>query len=313
MELNEAMKQSYVDATAQLMDKDGNVTTHYQAYMQYEDAYKSKVKARNKAYSAAFTDLMKLQAWPQDGVPFQDDVDEAWDRWMGLGFKIEIEKAISTLAAQGTDPAIALIARAKKKFQNSLFEFSGYAEIPYTMLSPRSWYDAEEDDGWNEYSDKDFHSESHYSASQTAYGGGGGFNVGLWSGGASFEHSDSQANGSMQVRNVTIKFNYAIVDIDRPWLDTSLLNLNNWFLVGDYKKNCISTGKMSQEKPGDGTEPTFLPSVVTSLILIKDVHIFWDDWKSQWQSHAESNSPSASVGVWCFTASAHYSHAKQSR
>jgi len=313
MELNEAMKQAYADATAKLMDKDGNVTPHYQAYMQYEDEYKSKVKSRNKAYSAAFTDPMKLQQWPQDGVPYQDDVDEAWNRWMALGFKIEIEKAIDTLAAQGTDPAIALIARAKKRFQNSLFEFSGYGQIPYTMLSPRTWYDADDDEGWNEYTSTDFHSESHYSASQTSYGGGGGFNVGLWSGGASFEHSDSQANGSFAMKNVKIKFNYAIVDIDRPWLDTSLLNLNNWFLVGDYKKNCISTGLMSQEKPGGGSEPTFLPSVVTSLILIKDVHISWDDWKSQWSAHTESNSGSASVGVWCFSAKAHYSHAKQSR
>ena len=313
MELSDDLKQAYADATAKLMDKDGNVTPHYQAYMNFEDEHKSKVKARNKAYSAAFTDPMKLQQWPQDGVPYQDDVDEAWNRWMGLGFKEEIEKAINTLAAQGTDPAIALIARAKKKFQNSLFEFSGYGEIPYTMMSPRTWYDADNDDGWNEYSSTDLHSEGQYSASQTAYGGGGGFNVGLWSGGASFEHSDSSAGGSGEMKNVRIKFNYAIVDIDRPWLDTSLLNLNNWFLVGDYKKNSISTGSMAQQKPADGTEPTFLPSIVTSLILIKDVHISWDDWKSQWQSHTQSNSASASVGVWCFTANANYSHATQSR
>jgi hypothetical protein len=118
----DAKRQAYADAIAKLMDKDGNVTPHYQAYMQYEDAYKSKVEARNKAQSAAFSDPMKLQQWPQDGVSYQHAVDAAWDRWMGLGFKIEIEKAISTLAAQGTDPAIALIARAKEKYQNSLHE-----------------------------------------------------------------------------------------------------------------------------------------------------------------------------------------------
>jgi hypothetical protein len=312
-ELNDAMKQAYEAATAVLQDKDGNVTPHYQAYMDRQDEYQSKIKARNRAYSAAFTDPMKLQQWPQDGVPYQDDVDQAWDRWISLGHKIEIEKALNTLAAQGTDPAIALIARAKKKFQNSLFEFPGYGEIPYTMLSPRTWYDTDNDDGWNEYTSTDFHSESHYSASQTSYGGGGGFNVGLWSGGASFEHSDSQANGNFQMKNINVKFNYAIVDIDRPWLDTSLLNLANWFLVGDYKKNCISTGLMGQQKPGSGLEPTFLPSVVTSLILVKDVHISWDDWQSQWAQHTESNSASASVGVLCFSAKAHYSHATQSR
>jgi hypothetical protein len=116
----DAGKLAYADAIAKLMDKDGNVTPPFEAYMRYEHVYKSKVKARDKAYSAALTDPMKLQQWPRDGVPYQDDIDEALDRWMGLGFKLEIEKAINTLAAQGTDPAIALIARAKKKFQRSL-------------------------------------------------------------------------------------------------------------------------------------------------------------------------------------------------
>lgn len=314
-ELNDAMKEAYEKATAKLMDKEGNMTPHYQAYQNYADAYKSKVKSRNKAYAAAFTDPMKLQQWPQDGVIYQEDVDEAWDRWMSFGFKMEIEKAIATLAAQGTDPAIALIARAKKKFQNSLFQFAGYGEIPYTMLSPRTWYDADDDEGWNDYTSRDFHYESHYTASQTSYGGGGSVGIGFWRAGASFQHDESHVTSNAAMKNVKIKFKYAVVDIDRPWLDTSLLNLNNWFLVGDYKKNCISKGVMSQETPTDGTEPVFLPSIVTSLILIKDVHISWDNWKQQWEAHAESTSASgsASYGFWCFTASANYSHAKQSR
>jgi len=315
MELSDEMKQSYADATAKLMDKDGNVTPHYNAYMQYQDTYRSKERALNRAYGNAYTDPMKLQQWPREGLVYQEELDEAWDRWMGLGFKMEIEKAFNTLAAQGTDPAIALIARSKKRFQNSLLALApGIPEIPYTMLSPRSWYDKDNDDGWNMYSEHDFHSESHYSASQTSYGGGGGGGfAGLWSGSASFDHKEAQANSKFAMKNVRVNFNYAVVDIYRPWLDTSLLNLGNWFLVGDYKKNCISTGKMGQEKPTDGIEPLFLPSIVTSLILVKDVHIFWEDWKTQWSEHSKSNSTSASVGVWCFSASAKYKHAEQNR
>jgi hypothetical protein len=60
-------------------------------------------------------------------------------------------------------------------------------------------------------------------------------------------------------------------------------------------------------------EPTFLPSVTTSLILVKDVYISWDDWKSQWSAHTESNSGSASVGIGPFTANAHYSHRSEKR
>jgi hypothetical protein len=311
--LNAAMTQAYKDATAKLMDSEGTMTRKNEKYEQYRKEYQDAVRARNRAFSDAFTDPMKFQRWAQDGVLYNDDIEHAQSNWSAHGFREEIEQAMNTLAAQGTDPAIALIARSKKRFENSLMAIPGYGNIPYTMLSPRSWYDKNNNDGWNQYTSRDFHSESHYTASSTSYGGGVGVNLGLWGGSASFQHNESQANGNFQVRNLKIQFNYAVVDINRGWLDASLLNLNNWFLMGNYKRNCISTGRMDQEKPSDGTEPLFLPSVVTSLILVKDVVISWDDWKSQWSQHKSENAASASVGVLCFTANANYSHAKTQR
>jgi len=311
--LNDALKKAYDDAQAKLMDQDGNPTPHYQAYMQYEDEYKSKVKAWHKAYASAFTDPMKLQNWPIDGVLYQDDADEAMDRWVGLGHKEEIENAIATLAAQGTDPAIALITRAKKRFINSLNEFQSVGEIPYTIMLPNSWYDSDNDDGWDEYTSTDFHTESHYQASSTSYGGGGGFNIGFWSASASFNHADQQSSLDIQTRDLEIAFKYCAVDIKRPWLDTSLLNLKNWFLMGDYKKGCISNGTMGQELPVNAIEPTFLPSLVTSLILIKDLSIRWGNWKADWDSHAETNSASFSVGFGPFAVNGSYSHHDEQR
>ncbi len=110
-------------AIAKLIASDGTLTPHFQAYTKYEQAYKDRLEARDKAYSAALGDAMKLQQWPMDGVSYQEDVDTAWDRWMALGFKIEIEKAIAALVAQGADEAIALVARAKEKYRSSLHEF----------------------------------------------------------------------------------------------------------------------------------------------------------------------------------------------
>lgn len=312
-DLNPEMKKAYEAAKAKLMDKDDNPTPHYQAYMQYEDAYKSKVKAWHKAYANAFTDPMKLQNWPIDGVLYQDDADEAMDRWVSLGFKQEIENALATLAAQGTDPAIALIARAKKRFINSLNQFQSVGEIPYTIMLPNSWYDPDNDDGWDEYTSRDFHNESHYQASSTSYGGGGGFNVGFWSAKAEFNNADRQSSLDIQTKDLEVSFKYCSVDIKRPWLDTSLLNLKNWFLMGDYKKGCISNGTMSQELPQNAIEPTFLPSLVTSLILIKDLSIKWSNWQADWDSHAETTSASASVGWGPFAVHGSYKHHNEQR
>ncbi len=312
-EINDAMKQAYDKATAVLIDKDENPTPHYQAYLQYEEKYKDKVKAWHRAYAAAFSDPMKLQNWAIEGTLYHDDADEAMDQWMSFGHKVEIEKAINTLAAQGTDPAIALISRAKKRFINSLNEFQSVGEIPYTIMLPNSWYNADNDDGWTQYSSSDFHTESHYRSSSTSYGGGGGFSLGLWSARGGFDHCENQSSMQMKTDDMEVEFSYCTVDVKRPWLDTSLLNLSNWFLMGDYKKSCISQGIMKQELPVKDLEHVFLPSVVTSLILVKDLSLKWSAAESFYHDHAESTSSSASVGWGPFAVSGHYSHGSKQR
>lgn len=313
-ELNPTMKKAYDDAKAKLMDKDGNPTPHYQAYMNYQDEYKSKVRTWQRAYAAVFSDPMKLQHWPLEGRGYHDDADEAMDRWNGLGFKSEIETAIATLAAQGMDPAIALIARAKKKFINSLNEFQSVGQIPYTIMIPRTWYDKSNDDGWTQYSSTEFHTEAHYKGSSTSYGGGGGFSLGFFSVGGGFDHAEDRKELKSQTKNVEVTFQYCAVDIKRPWLDSSLLNLKNWFLMGDYKAGCISKGNFGQELPKNKNEEhTFLPSVVTSLILIKDLSIKWDNWQSEWASMSKTTSGGLSVGYGPFAVSGHYSHHQEKR
>jgi hypothetical protein len=312
-ELSAEMKAAYEAARAKLMTAEGLPTPHYQAYMDRQEDYVKAVREYHKAYAAAFTDPLRLQSWPLDGTSYHDDVDAKWDRWVGFGFKNEIDQAIATLAAQGTDPAIALIAQSKKRFENSLTDFMGVGRIPYTMFSPESWYDPTNDDGWNEYGSRDFHSEVHYSTSSTSYGGGGGFSVGFFSMGGSFSHATQQQSLNINTKNLEVSFKYAAVDIRRPWLDTSLLNLKNWFLMGDYKKGCISTGKMGQELPDSKGELVFLPSIVTGLILIRDLSIKWDNWKSDWQSASSSTSASASIGYGPFAVRGSYSHHDEKR
>jgi hypothetical protein len=312
--LSPELQAAYDAAQAVLADKDGNPTPKYQAYMDREDEYKDKVKAYNRAYAAAMTDPIRLENFPRDGVLYQQDVDEALDRWNGLGHKPEIDKAIATLAAQGTDPAIALISRAKRRFQNSLINFANIGDIPYTLLQPETWYDADNDDGWTIYTNSEAHSESHFHSSSTSYGGSVGLNVGLWSVSGGFDASSQQQSLDIKTDDLEINFSYCAVDIKRPWLDSSLLNLRNWFLMGDYSKGCISDGSMKQELPADrGKEPVFLPSIVTSLVLVKDLSIRWSNWQADWASQESHVSGGGSVGYGPFAVSGHYSHGDQSR
>jgi hypothetical protein len=308
------LQAAYDAARAVLMNADGTQTAKYAAYSDFEEKYKSKVKALNKSYADALTDPTKLEAFPVTGVTYQDDVHEAMQNWVALGFKEEIEKAIDTLAAQGIDPSIALIVRARQKYYDALNEIPGVGELPYTLMIPNTWFDPNNDDGWTQYGSTDYNSETNYTASSTSYGGGAGFSVGFFSAGADYEHSDQHTDLQWHTDDLEIQFEYAAVDIERPWLDTSLLNLQNWFLMGDYKKGCISAGTMSQEKPQDaGLEPTFLPSIPTSLVLIRNLKIKWGTMDGDWNTFSSSDEGGATVGWGPFAVSANYSHREEKR
>jgi hypothetical protein len=301
------LQAAYDAARAKLVDAQGDPTAAYQRYMDYRDKYRAKVKAYNRAYSTAITDPRKLQRFPNEGKILQDEVNDAFDEWGSFGGKPEIENAMAILAAQGTDPAIAMISRCKKRFENSLLNFPNIGNIPWTLMSPSTWYDPDNDDGWNDYSSRDFHTQSHYTSSSTSYGGGGGFSIGLWSAGGAFSNEKQQQSLNVQTNNLEISFKYCVADVNRIGIDTSLLNLHNWFLVGDYDKGIISRGTMAQERPPAGEE-AFLPSLVTSLILIKDFSIKWDNWKSDWEHQSSKLSAGASVGYACFALAGTYSH-----
>jgi len=93
-------------AKAALIDESGKPTSHFQAYIKYQENWKNKRKAYDSAYANASNNPLQLQQWPIEGVLYQQETDEAWDRWVALGFKNEIENAINILASQPTDPAI---------------------------------------------------------------------------------------------------------------------------------------------------------------------------------------------------------------
>lgn len=308
LELNDDMKKSLDKAHAVLMDANGDSTPHYEKYLQYRDSYQTAVRTRDKQYANAFSDPMKLQMWPIQGKSYQDDVDLAWDQWQSFGFKQEIDEAVAVLASQGIDPAILLIARAKHKYENSLLNFPSVGNIPYTFMTPSKWYSATGADGWNNYSQSDFHSETHFDSKTTHTDAGGGFSVGFFSIGGGGSADKTQTALNIQTEGLTIEFEYAVADIQRPWLDTTLLNLSNWFLVGDYPASCISDGTFNQQfKQNNPTEMLFLPSVVTSFILARNVVIKWNKKATDMETLNSAASGGGHIGYGPFSVSVNHS------
>ncbi len=281
LEANENIKAALQRAEEIMVDEEGNDSPKYAKYNQYRDEYYDAVRERDRQYANALTDPMKFNLWPMQGKVYQDDIDYAWDKWQARGAKQEIEEAMALLSAQGIDPAILMIRRAKVKYENSLINAPGVGNLPYTFITPSKWY-SKNGPGWNTYSQTDYHSEKSFDTLSTKTEASAKISSGFrlfGSLGGSVNHSKqhSEKHISSSFEGLTINFSYCIANINRPWMDTTLMNIGNWFLMGDYPEGCISTGKVNQEfKPDDPKQFVLLPSVVTSMILIKDVVISWN-------------------------------------
>jgi len=296
LELNEDMKKAVEKAKAVLMTEEGDATKHYEKYMEYREEYQDAVRTRDRQYASALSNPMALQMWPIQGKTYQDDVKFAWDQWQGFGFKQEVEEATAVLSSQGIDPAILLISRAKHKYENSLINIPNIGNIPYTFMTPSKWY-SENSGGWNTYTQTDFHTETHFNSKKSKTSASGGFNIGFYSAGGHGSSEKEKRKLSISTSKLTITFEYAIADIKRPWLDTSLLGLDNWFLVGDYPKGCISNGTFDQQfDVNSPTQMAFLPSVVNSVILTRNVEIKWSATESDIQTIKSAAEGGGSVG-----------------
>jgi hypothetical protein len=78
-----------------LLTPAGEPTARYAAYLKYQERYARAKRELDEAYSAALADPARLHQWPLAGVGLQAAVDSAWQEWVTLGFKNEVEKKLA--------------------------------------------------------------------------------------------------------------------------------------------------------------------------------------------------------------------------
>jgi hypothetical protein len=127
------------------------------------------------------------------------------------------------------------------------------------------------------------------------------------SGSAASGSQGSSFNNSMS--NVTIKLEYGLCDIYRPWLLRELFVIDGWYLPGQ-KDKVISDGTIGGQKGDDDSH--LLPMIPTQFLVIRNVQITADGWgaagdqMSQYcgqadkQDDSSSSSMSGGVGFLCF-------------
>ena len=276
-------------------DKDGNKTTKIvslksDAYLKYLECQKEYDNATSKytdAYVETLYDKIAKKMWPIKGKKLVRAVENAQNDWNSEGRKADIEDALNTLGAQGKNPVSGMVTEAKNKFDLYQMTLGGAIPrtLPYTYISPSNWCD-EDSDIWTSYTSKVTTSEDHDYSSSREWAAKVKVRVGLFKADASSGGKLKKTETDSKSNDTEISLKWTVVDINRPWMDSSLLNWSGWYLKGG-NKNSISS---------DDKSNTYLPTIPTQMILVKDVVIKNEAIQSNLKTMALSTDSSLDVG-----------------
>jgi len=311
-----------------VLDADGlpSDSPKYRRYKQNAKAYADAKAAFSKGQRLALSDPIAADSWPMESAPLQAAVDEAWDTWKSQGAD-EIEAALATVESLGIPLEQGAIARARKLLDAWSVGISGVpTTTPYCSVDPTEWADYNVDDiGWTRLriESRDYHNHweqhggtvttSDWSASSRSSSGSAGISVfGFGFGGSRSSSSwDSQSHTRSDTwkdmsfhndaKNLTIDLEYGLCEIRRPWLQTDLFYMSNYWLKG-HKKHEISDGSIDVEKQNKN----LLAMLPTHMLVTRNVTIVAEDWANdghtldryfnQSDSHGHGESTGTSLG-----------------
>jgi hypothetical protein len=332
-----------VEAAKQLLylrDDKGNFVGYTPLYAQFRknrSAWTDAIGAQAAAFAKAMTDPAAGQVWPVEAVTYANKVKQALDDFNSMGRR-EVENAINTIATVGQNAVTALTALARQLYDAYSIQLAGAvsAGVPWSYISPISWWD---------HTDNSFGVQQLTASSSSFQAGGAsgsssfasnwwkeqssstsgsaGINVGFAGASVSASHADASnafadhsgrstwQNHADKSSSATVKCEFFLATIERPWLLGDLFNIKGWYLVGQ-RKNSISDGSIATQV-GDGTK--LLPMIPKAFLIMRNVSITADDWGDAGSAFANaqqndsgsgqssSNSVSASVSYFCFDAS----------
>ena len=120
------------------------------------------------------------------------------------------------------------------------------------------------------------------------------------------QHSGSDTSGSQSYQfsnsmsSVTIKFEYGLCNIYRPWLLSELFVIDGWYLPGE-KDKVVSDGTVGGQT--SETDSHLLSMIPTQFLVVRNVEITAEGWgdagtqMSNYCTNALSNDQSSSTSV----------------
>lgn len=236
----------------------------YTKVIRLRDTYALALKAYREA-AAKYTG--DIEMWNVVYPPLQATVDAAKNALDTAGNAVYLE-AEQTIKLTLNDLGKAALVNARESLTQFRMKGVDGSDWQLSTASPANWTELRTDQLQKiEITEKDITTtkNSYYKSG----GGGGSFAPGLWRvwrGGGDVSSSETGIEESMQSEVFTLTAHIGTVRINRPWMNTSLFQMPNWYAKG-VKKNEYSDGTFK------GGPTKILPLIPTAFMFARDVKL----------------------------------------
>jgi hypothetical protein len=270
--------------------------------LQEEPTYSSKrrmYRSADRALSAA----RERHAPDSEIVVLMDLRDQAMDDWVNYGYKDDYERL------KGIEWDLTAIdpkrdwAANQREFQR----FAGSSSIGdyYTtnlFPAPKAWSTA----GWAKQTISIRSSYSYEYSRSTHFDAGGGASFGLWSFGGGYSEDRQWQHKQSSSSEIDITLEYLVVEIDRPWLNTDVLDARYWVWKKGQENTLLSDGGSLSANPPVAPVGA-MPLLPTSWFMVRNVQISGQWSQADMNYHASQISAHANFGWGPFSAQGSFS------
>jgi hypothetical protein len=272
----------------------------YQRYQDLQTDYQNALLAYNTLLITARlrpNDPAVQMDWNLNGPIYSSRVKNAYNKWVAGG-KNAIENAIATRnLLEGRGPAQHWSDLRADYELSKRTDPEGNIYF-LTKYFPEKFWDVAHATSWTKFTFNDAETHTVDTSTSSHWGGGAGLSFGLWSFGASAEHSSAQTYYAGDASNLSVEVELIKVPLRRSWWDAGVFKSRSW-KFDDSVGDLLSDGS----SPPSGT----MIGYGTSIIIARNLKITMDMSNTKDASSFSSVSGGGMVGFGPFSIRGNYS------
>lgn len=292
------LSQSELEEIEQLMIKISDLEKNYTFYKRIYD----------NTDLSLLIELKKENPRHHVVAQLRTQLNEDLRKWKSFGRKDIYERYYSRLIyLQRANPEMIFTGLSENFNVHKRTDIKGNKYLQ-TFLSPAisSWSNIQ----WNEFSRTISESDDYNYSKITSWSGGASGRWGLWSAGGGASGSSRYEHEKTSATSISLKFDYAHIQIIRPWMRESLLQDRFWTWNKGFGGSLISDGGNITANPP--IRPIGrMPVLVTTLIVVRNLEISGNFNQSEREFRWEQIKRNASVGWGPFSVSGSYKSTTQ--